>query len=247
MDERLYNPSFPRKDCDPYRDDEDCSGKDWIYVNTESTENCSEKCTKKCLKKCPKKRAPDKKLNYYSITPGSHDLALNQSRTNAQPFRITDFPWQLKCSKFDFRPWHGCISVSYFQPSTRVYLDSGKDDVDEIDIFNDGSMNLALDFVTVHIPWRFGRSRYFDAWTLGPFVGAGIGQPPKDSADGTVDASNAPVALFSAGLLFQYKLDSASFGLELGGIRGYSSDENFADTTDSAAFLGIKISIPTSK
>jgi hypothetical protein len=172
-------------------------------------------------------------------------LHKNLNKTENRPFRILDFPSTLKCSKFDFRTIHGCLKVSYFQPSARIYIDRGTDDDDEIDIFDNGTLNLSLDFVTIHLPWRFGRAEYYDVWSWGPFIGAGIGQPASDSEDGTKEASSAPVALISFGLLFQYKIEGASFGLEIGSITGFSADEDLADTTDSATFMGIKINIPT--
>jgi hypothetical protein len=212
---RLYEATNPRKDCD-LEISEDCDTADVFYNDIYYT--------------------PDKDSGY---------LYKNTKKSQNRPFRILDFPSKLKCSKFDFRTFHGCLKVSYFQPSARIYIDRGEDDENEIDIFDNGALNLSLDFVSIHLPWRFGRSEYYDAWNWGPFIGAGIGQPPQDSADGTREASSAPVALISFGLLFEYKIDKASFGFEIGSITGFSADEGLSDTTDSASFMGIKLNIPT--
>ncbi|MBT5106121.1 MAG: hypothetical protein HOM20_08035 [Porticoccaceae bacterium] len=166
----------------------------------------------------------------------------------AYPAENKEFPWRLKCTEFDYRSVHGCLETRFFDPSARVYFDTGNDDLDEIDLFNDGGLNATIDFVSLYLPWRFGRSSYYDQWTLGPMLGVGISSPAQDSADGTAQASGAPVVLVSYGGMIEYKIGEggASFGFEIGRATGFSSDESLGDTTDSATYVGLKINIPTS-
>ncbi|MDJ0907171.1 MAG: hypothetical protein QNI96_14215 [Woeseiaceae bacterium] len=155
------------------------------------------------------------------------------------------FPWQLKCSSVDFRTIHACPQLRFFDPSVRVYFDTGTDDPDEIDIFNDGNLNLAVDLASIYWPWRLGRAEYFDNWSWGPVVGAGIGAPASDSSDGTTQASGAPIVMFSGGMMLEYELDSGpSFAFEAGYTIGYSSDESLGDADDSAAYVGLRINVP---
>ncbi|OED36236.1 hypothetical protein AB833_26725 [Chromatiales bacterium (ex Bugula neritina AB1)] len=158
-----------------------------------------------------------------------------------------DFPWQLKCSRFDFRVIHGCPEIRFFDPSARVYFDRGKDSASEIDIFNNGGLNASIDFVSINLPWRFGRSEFYDSWSWGPSIGVGIGSPAGDSEDGTEKATGAPVVLTSVGLFLEYKFakEGPSFGFEIGRSVGFSSDESVMDNSDSATFVGIKIKVPT--
>ena len=109
------------------------------------------------------------------------------------------FPSHLKCTSVDFRTFRGCIEPRFFDPSARVFFDSGSDDDDEIDIFDDGSLNLTVQLASLYFPQRFGISEAYDNWSWGPVIGAGLGQPAKDSEDGSEDASGAPVVLGSAG------------------------------------------------
>ncbi len=157
------------------------------------------------------------------------------------------FPWRLKCSPCDYRTFHLCIQARFFDPSARVYFDTGNDDTGEVDLFNNGGLSPTIDFAAVYVPWRFGRSSYYDSWSWGPLVGVGMSAAAEDSEDGTQQASNAPVVLFSAGLMLEYKFASGpSFGFELGWATGFSSDESFGDADDSATYVGLKINIPIS-
>ncbi|MFQ5596460.1 MAG: hypothetical protein ACE5GK_00260 [Nitrospiria bacterium] len=153
-----------------------------------------------------------------------------------------------KCTKIDFRVLHGCLEARFFDPSARVYFDTGTDGANEIDIFNNGGLNATIDFVSIYIPWRLGRGRYYDVWSWGPLFGAGISAAPQDSEDGTQKASDSPVVLFSTGLMLEYKFeDGPSFGFEVGYALGFSSDESLSNNNDNAAYVGLKINIPTSQ
>lgn len=155
------------------------------------------------------------------------------------------FPWQLKCSSVDFRTIHGCLELRFFDPSARVYFDTGVDDPGEIDIFNDGNLNITVDLVSIYWPWRLGRSEFFDQWSWGPVVGAGIGSSANDSEDGSKQSSNAPVVLLSAGGMLEYKLESGTaFAFETGYSTGFSTDESFGDANDTALFVGLRINVP---
>lgn len=219
IDERLYEPTQPRKDCDR-------------YFHLDTTPNPCD----------------DAKIiynNVYYKKDAQGDYMPVPSKPGA--LRLLDFPPAMKCSKWDYRTFKWCPEASYFEPSARVYIDSGEDEPDEVDIFNDGNVNLALDLVTIYFPQRLGRAAYFDAWSFGPFASAGIGQPASDSKDGTKKASSAPVILLATGALFQYKLGEASFGIEIGYMYGASADESLGDSDDSAYFMGIRIDLPKPK
>lgn len=156
-----------------------------------------------------------------------------------------NFPWELKCSSVDYRTVHGCLELRFFDPSARVYFDTGNDDENELDIFNNGNLNLTVDLASIYLPWRLGKSEFFDDWSWGPVVGAGIGASARDSEDGTIEASDAPVVLLSAGGLLEHKRESGvSFGFEAGYSIGFSSDESLGDTDDSALYVGLRINVP---
>jgi hypothetical protein len=159
-----------------------------------------------------------------------------------------------KCSREDKRTFHLCPQISFFDPSARVYFDTGTDDVGEIDLFRDGSLDASLDFISVYLPLRFGPSEFADKWSWGPAVGVGLSSPADDSDDGTAKAADAPVVLMSGGLLLEYKfggngngLDNpASFGIEFGVARGFSASESLGDTDDTARYVGLRFTIPAS-
>lgn len=155
------------------------------------------------------------------------------------------FPWQLKCTTADFRTFHGCLELRFFDPSARVYFDTGTDDPNEVDVFRDGNLNVTVDLVSIYLPWRLGRAEFYDRWSWGPVVGAGIGAAAEDPESGTTNASSAPVVLLSAGGMIEYKLESGtSFAFETGYSIGFSSDESLGDINDSAVFVGIRINVP---
>ncbi len=141
------------------------------------------------------------------------------------------------------------MEARFFDPSARVYFDSGTDSADEIDLFNDGNINLSLDFVSLYIPWRLGKGAFYDKWSWGPMGGVGISSAAKDSENGATKASGAPVVLFSLGMMLEYKFNEGpSFGFELGRAIGFTSDESFGENNnDSANYVGLKITIPTEK
>jgi hypothetical protein len=43
--------------------------------------------------------------------------------------------------------------AEYFKPAVRVYFDTGKDDDDELDVFQDGALNASVDFLGVSLPF----------------------------------------------------------------------------------------------
>lgn len=137
---------------------------------------------------------------------------------------------------FDFR---------LFQPSAKIFFDTGSDDDDEIDIFDDGSLNASIDLV--NLIYRYDTGFLFHNTTestlwWGPSVGVGITSPADDSADGSVKASNAPVLLLSAGIFFEYDISSkTSVLIETGYVLGLTSDESFGDKTDGAIYFGLSL------
>lgn len=155
------------------------------------------------------------------------------------------FPWKCKCSEYDYRTLHLCIEARFFDPSARIYFDTGDDNAGEVDVFNDGGLNPSIDFIAVYIPWRLGRAEYFDSWSWGPMGGVGISSAAQDSENGTNEASDAPVVLVSGGFLLEYKFESGpSFGFEIGKAIGFTSDESIGNIDDDATYVGLKINIP---
>lgn len=176
----------------------------------------------------------------------SDDTAILADKERAYNVKGLDFPFELKCTKYDYRTIHGCFKLSFFDPSARVYFDSNDSD-GALDIFNDGNLNASINFVSAYVPWRFGRSEYFDAFSWGPALGVGVGAPARDGEDESEKSDGAPVVLFSAGFQFEYSLTDkgASVSFEVGRAVGFSSDESFKKSDDHATYVGLKIKIPT--
>lgn len=161
-------------------------------------------------------------------------------------YHSSDFPSRLKCTSFDYRTFHLCIRPRFFEPSARVYFDTGEDDEGEVDIFDDGGLTPTIDFAALYVPWRLGQAEYFDSWSWGPLVAVGIGSSADDSEDGTVEASDVPVVMFSYGFVLEYELEGGtSFAFEIGRATGFSPDESLSDGDDSATYVGLKINVPT--
>jgi hypothetical protein len=149
--------------------------------------------------------------------------------------------------------------VQVFQPKARVYFDSGTDDPDEVDIFNDGSLVPAINFVEIYwgCPFEGWVEGVGDAdWTWGPALGLGITAPANNSDDGTNKASGAPVALASLGLQARLPIGATAsddanssnesfVGLEFGRAIGYSADEGLSDVDDGAWYVGLTLNIKT--
>ena len=157
------------------------------------------------------------------------------------------FPYEIKCKSSDYRTIHGCLKIRFFDPSARVYFDGG-DAEEKLDMFNNGNLNASINFASLYLPWRFGRSGYFDVWSWGPAVGIGVSAPAQSSDDESKKSSGAPVVLASVGFQVEYALNNsgASFGFELGRGFGFSTDESLKDSNDQATYVGLKINIPTS-
>ncbi len=51
--------------------------------------------------------------------------------------------------QFEELDWQG----EYFTPSARIYFDTGKDDDDEVDVYRDGALTAAVDFVGLTKPF----------------------------------------------------------------------------------------------
>ena len=134
-------------------------------------------------------------------------------------------------------PWN--YEVRIFKPCTRVYIDTGSDDDDEVDVFNDGSLVPSLTFAELFFPisgvWeKEGVSGSQAAigpgekeWRLGLTVGLGLSSPADDGVINNDDetdeaddkagtkevideASSAPVVLGSIGLLFEVPIGKQS-------------------------------------
>ncbi|RYY74051.1 MAG: hypothetical protein EOO52_14340 [Gammaproteobacteria bacterium] len=155
-----------------------------------------------------------------------------------------DYPFDLKCGPHDYRTLHFCPKITFFSPAARVYFDSGDAD-DKLDMFNDGNLNANIDFVSIYVPLRFGRSQFYDSISWGPALGVGISAPAK--SDDAEKATGAPVVLASLGFQFEYALGSngSSCSFELGRAIGFSSDESLNKVSDQATYVGLKIKIAT--
>jgi hypothetical protein len=157
-------------------------------------------------------------------------------------------PAEFRCSKYDFRTFNLCIRPRYFRPSGRVYFDVGDDSDSEVDIFRDGNLSPSIDFVSLYVPWRFGKPIYYDSWSWGPSLSLGITAAPESSEDSSSEASSAPVVMLSLGMQAEYLFEAGStFAVELGYAVGFSSDEAFSSSrnrSDGAVYVGIKVSLP---
>lgn len=151
-----------------------------------------------------------------------------------------------------------CFQISWFQPSTRAYFDTGKDELDEVDLFTDGSLNVTLQVVS--IAWHTALFNSPD-YTWGPVIGAGLSTPGKDAEipsmpatvineeEGMIDitelqvaeASNAPVFMGSIG--FEIKGVKQGIFAEFGYAVGWSADESFGDISDGAVYVGLKFDL----
>ncbi len=190
---------------------------------------------------------------------GIDDLDSVVQRTGLRMFAndigkgVLQFPWQLKCGKYDKRIIHLCFEYGIFEPSLVTYFDRGRDDPKKIDIFDDGGLSASIQFANVYIPWRFGRSEFFDKWHWGPSFGIGISAAASDAKEAEeggseVKSSDAPVVVASWGMKMQYTLSSnVNFGLEAGRAKGFTSDESFADSSDDANFVGLTIKFSMEK
>lgn len=176
-----------------------------------------------------------------------------------RPKKDFDFPYQIKCSEYDKRILNLCIRAEYFKPKISAYYDKGKDKAGKVDLFENGSAVVSVDLISVYVPWRFGYSEYFDSWYWGPTIGLGLSSSstqaktktePGVNGDSSASSNDSsPVALFSFGFRSAYAPNGAegfSFGVEVGGVRGYSTNENFGDKTDKAAYLGFSLNVPLS-
>ncbi len=158
-----------------------------------------------------------------------------------------------------------------FKPSARVYFDTGKDEDDEIDIFNNGSLNVSLSVFEIYWPYGCWLSNNEECnyekytkpdcnlpeckswekhWRIGPVAGFGFTGPGNDSKNGSNDASGAPVVLATLGLLLEKPITNpedkkpATVGIEFGYALGWSADEGLRDSRDGAIYAGVSIGIP---
>lgn len=146
-------------------------------------------------------------------------------------------------SFFSITRW--CPQVSLFDPSARIYFDTGEDDEGEVDIFDDGSLSATIDFASLYFPFELFDT--IEEFTFGPSFGVGISGPAQDSKDGSQQASSAPVFLMTGGLAFRVDIgdddDDNSISFEFGRAIGFSADESFGDNNDSATYVGFKLEI----
>lgn len=138
-------------------------------------------------------------------------------------------------------PFKWCPRINLFDPSARIYFDTGSDDTDEVDIFDDGSLNATIDFASIYFPFELFESA--QEFTFGPNIGIGISGPAQDAEDGSMQASSAPVFLTTVGLSFNYEIGDTEnvLSFEVGKAFGYSTDESFGDNKDSANYVGFKL------
>ncbi len=131
----------------------------------------------------------------------------------------------------------------FFQPKLRVYFDTGEDDENEVDLFNDGTLSPTINLLEVYWPFKFNEHIGHDKWRWGPSLGGGISAPAGDSEDNTKQASDAPVVLLTAGLLVKFPFSegekSRSVDFEAGYAMGFSTDEEFDNINDGAVYVGV--------
>jgi hypothetical protein len=146
-----------------------------------------------------------------------------------------------------------------FLPKTRYYFDTGTDDEGEVDIFRDGGIAPAIDFINFYMPLNIHPNKSIgkfmgDDWLLGPSFGLGITTPADPDSDdsamsGDDSSSSAPVIVASIALELDIpigrrdrsglRVDSNYISVEAGLARGWSTDEGFDDINDSAFFIGL--------
>lgn len=153
-----------------------------------------------------------------------------------------------------------------FQPKARIYFDTGDDDEGELDIFEDGSLQPAVNLVEIYWAMNYdilgtgekslGKQMTDLGWTWGPSLGFGLSTPAQDSENGDRKASGAPVLLISAGLVAEFPLGTADsnntditknatkLGIEFGYAMGFSADEGLSDIDDGAIYVGLNLHIP---
>lgn len=158
--------------------------------------------------------------------------------------------------------------AEYFSPSARVYFDIGSDKPDRLDVFRDGSLSPAIDFMSLSWPFTWGvlgppqeqdtggqesaATPLTGQWVWGPKLGVGFTGPAGDSEDESLQSSGAPVFFFSAGLMARFDKEPKKAGakgsvpgvlLEFGWMLGVSPDESLSDATDQALYIGLTASL----
>ena len=162
----------------------------------------------------------------------------------APPPRCVYSPVGEKSGRFLIKGWL-CPQVGAFEPRARVFFDTGTDEENEVDIFQDGSLAPAIQMFSLYFAstWSKAGPR---GWTWGIELGAGITSPAQDGDDNGEQASDAPIVLYSAGLRFEFPLGRKNaFGLEYGKAIGFSTDESVNDNDDSARYAGVFFKIRT--
>ncbi len=137
------------------------------------------------------------------------------------------------------------LDYRFFSPSARVFFDTGSDNADEVDVFDNGSLTASINLL--ELIYRYELPKAFnlrgpETLYIGPALGFGLTAPANDSEDGTVDASDAPVFLISVGIFAEIAISAdknKSIILEIGRVTGFSADEGVGDTDDSASYIGL--------
>ncbi len=132
---------------------------------------------------------------------------------------------KLDNSGFDYR---------VFTPSLRTFFDRGTDDPGEIDLYDNGTLGLSLNFVSLDYMW------VFEKVNVGPSVSLGLSSA---SGSGTDDS-----AIFFWGFGLRTTLKSSTnvpVSFEIGYMQGISADEGLDSTQrdDSAIYVSIDIPI----
>jgi hypothetical protein len=146
-------------------------------------------------------------------------------------------------------------TLRIFEPKARVYFDTGWEAPDKLDIFHDGSLAPAINFFELF--WQNSWGDYGQPeWRWGPCIGLGISSVAGNSADGTLQASGAPVLMVSTGLQLEFPLASRrshftkfdrgllpTAGVEFGYALGISSDESLDYSADGAIYVGVSLHV----
>ena len=121
-----------------------------------------------------------------------------------------------------------------FTPSLRTFFDTGTDDAGEIDLYENGTLGLSLNFVSLDYMWVFNKIN------VGPSLSLGLSSA---SGSGTDDSA---VFFWGAGLRSTLKGSSnVPISLEIGYMQGISADEKLDSTQrdDGAVYVSIDIPI----
>ncbi|MEE9581064.1 MAG: hypothetical protein V3V74_07105 [Nitrosomonadaceae bacterium] len=135
---------------------------------------------------------------------------------------------------FDLEHEH-VFGYTMFEPSARIFFDSGKDDEGEVDLFDNGKLAVNLSVAKIYQGVRF--ENYEIAWN------AQFGMSSSNGDSG----QDIPVVTVGVGMELKVFPDPrqpiSPLSLEFGYMKGYSADEAYSghDRDDGAFYVGLNV------